>query len=309
MKDTMDTNNKRMNDHIIGTSYALAAFIAWGLLPAYWKLLQQIPLGEILAHRVFWSFVFVSGVLLLKGQWSALKHTISVRENRLPILLSAILISLNWSIYIWAVNSNQIVEASMGYYITPLFSVFLGLIVLHERLNFWQWIALIFALTGVLFLTVKYGRIPWIAVALTLTFGLYGLSKKLVPVDSLIALGLETLLISPLCLAYIAFKQHQGEGAFGRISLTITILLIFSGVVTAFPLLWFARAAKKIPLSKVGFIQYLAPTLALLLGVIIYKEPFTTSHLISFGCIWCALVLYSCSHTSFLKNLQPNKFR
>jgi chloramphenicol-sensitive protein RarD len=215
------------------------------------------------------------------------------------------LISVNWLTYIWAINSNQIVEASMGYYINPLFCVFLGVIVLRERLNLWQWIALALAFIGVLFLTIKYGRIPWIALILTFTFGLYGLSKKIVPVDSLITLGLETFLAAPFCLTYIAFKQYQGEGSLGTISPGITMMLIFSGVVTAFPLLWFARAAKKIPLSKVGFIQYLAPTLALLLGVIIYKEPFTRIHLISFGCIWCALIIYSFSHTPFLKNLQP----
>jgi chloramphenicol-sensitive protein RarD len=195
----------------------------------------------------------------------------------------------------------------MGYYITPLFSVFLGLVVLHERLNFWQWIALALALIGVLFLTIKYGRIPWIAIVLTFTFGLYGLSKKIVPVGSLIGLGLETLLVAPICLGYIIFRHYQGKGSLGTISLKITILLIFSGVVTALPLLWFAQAAKKIPLSKVGFIQYLAPTLALLLGVFVYKESFTAVHLISFGCIWCALIIYSISHTALLKNLQPHR--
>lgn len=296
-----------MNNNFIGTSYALAAFGVWGILPAYWKLLKQVPSGEILAHRIFWSFIFVGGILLIRGQWVALKRTMSIKKHRFAILLSAILISLNWGIYIWAVNSNQIVEASMGYYITPLFSVFLGLVVLHERLNFWQWIALALALIGVFFLTIKYGRIPWIAIVLTFTFGLYGLSKKIVPVGSLVALGLETSLVAPLCLTYIAFKQYQGEGSLGTISLKITILLIFSGVVTALPLLWFAQAAKKIPLSKVGFIQYLAPTLALLLGVFIYKESFTAIHLISFGCIWCALIMYSFSHTSLLKNLQPHR--
>lgn len=296
-----------MNNNIIGTFYAVAAFTAWGLLPVYWKLLKQVPSPEILAHRIFWSFIFVSAILLIRGQWIVLKHTLAVKKNRLAVLLSAVLISVNWGIYIWAVNSNQIVEASMGYYITPLFSVFLGLVVLHERLNFWQWIALALALIGVLFMTVKYDRFPWIAIVLTLTFGLYGLSKKVVPVSSLIALGLETFLTAPLCLIYIVFKQYQGEGALGTISFPITLMLIFSGVVTAFPLLWFAQAAKSIPLSKVGFIQYLSPTLALFLGVMIFKEAFTRVHLISFGCIWCALVLYSFSYTALSKNWQPKR--
>ncbi len=308
MRDRINTNNKYINNNIIGTAYALAAFAAWGLLPAYWKLLQQVPSGEILAHRIFWACVFVYLMLLVRGQWTPLKHTVSIKKNRVPILLSALLISVNWAIYIWAVNSNHIVEASMGYYIAPLLSVLLGLIVLHERLNFWQSIALLLASIGVMIITVKYGKIPWIALTLAFTFVLYGLSKKLVPVDSLIGLGLETLLVAPLCLAYIAFKHYQGTGSLGTISLTITILLIFSGVVTALPMLWFAQAAKRIPLSKVGFVQYLSPTLALSLGVIIFKEPFTRVHLLSFGCIWCALIIYSFSHASFMKNLQPKKF-
>ena len=290
-----------MNNNLIGTIYALAAFTSWGLLPIYWKLLKQVPSTQILAHRILWACIFVSVVLLVRGQWGALKHAIAVKKNRIPILLSTLLITVNWAIYIWAVNANHLVEASMGYYINPLFSVFLGIIVLRERLDRWQYIALILAAIGVLIVTVEYGHIPWIALTLAFCFGLYGLSKKIVPVDSLIGLGLETLLVTPFCLAYLAVKQYHGTGAFGTISMTVTLLLICSGVITALPLLWFAQAAKKIPLSKVGFIQYVSPTLMLFLGVIIFKEPFTTVHLVSFGCIWGALILYSLSHTSFLK--------
>lgn len=294
-----------MNNNITGTLYAVAAFGAWGILPVYWKMLKQVPAPEILSHRIFWSFVFVSLVLLVKGQWGTLIRTLSVKRHCLAILLSTVLITANWFTFIWAVNSNHIVEASMGYYITPLFSVLLGVVVLHERLNFWQGVAFLLAMVGVLIMTVTYGRIPWIALVLTLTFGLYGLSKKLVKVESLTALGLETMFVAPLCLMYIANKQFQGDGALGTISLSITGLLVLSGVITALPLLWFAQAAKKIPLSKVGFIQYLAPTLALLLGVFVYKEPFTRVHLLSFGCIWCALALYSLSNTALLRQLQP----
>ena len=297
-----------MSNNLIGTIYALAAFISWGLLPMYWKLLQQVPSSEILAHRVFWSFVLVSVLLFIKGQWAALKQTLAVKKNRIPLLLSTMLISVNWFLYIWAVNANHIVEASMGYYINPLFSVFLGVVVLHERLNFWQLVSLVIAAGGVLMITVEYGKFPWIALTLALTFGLYGLAKKIVSVDALIGLGLETACVAPICLTYIVFQQFQGIGSLGTVSLTITLLLIFSGVVTAFPLLWFAQAAKKIPLSRVGFIQYVSPTLMLLLGVIIFKEPFTKVHLISFGCIWCALVLYSFSHTAFLNNRQQKRF-
>jgi chloramphenicol-sensitive protein RarD len=298
-------DGEHMNNNIAGTLYALAAFIAWGLLPAYWKLLKQVPSPEILCHRIFWSFVFVSLVLLVKGQWGKIVRTLSVKRHCLAILLSTLLISVNWFVYIWAVNANHMVEASMGYYINPLFCVFLGVSVLRERVSFWQGIAFALALAGVLIMTVTYGRVPWIALSLTLTFGLYGLSKKLVTVDSLTALGLETMFVTPLCLLYLGNKHVQGTGAFGMISLSITMLLLFSGVVTALPLLWFAQATKKIPLSKVGFIQYVAPTLALLLGVFVYKEPFTRVHLLSFGCIWCALALYSLSNTALLKHVRP----
>ena len=280
---------------VAGTLYALAAFIIWGLLPAYWKLLQQVPASEILAHRIFWSFVFVSAILLFKGQWTHILRPLADKRQRVGMLLSTVLISFNWFIYIWAVNSSHIVEASLGYYINPLFCVFLGVVVFRERLNGWEILSIGLAAVGVIFLTVKYGRIPWIALGLAFTFGLYGLAKKLVPVGPLAALGLETLLVSPLCLLYLGLRGYQGTGAFGTISLPVTLLLALAGVVTALPLLWFAQAAKRIPLSRVGFIQYLAPTIALLLGVLVYNEAFTRSHLISFGCIWCALLIYSAS--------------
>jgi chloramphenicol-sensitive protein RarD len=298
----MNKSVSNVNNNLIGTCYACAAFTSWGLLPLYWKLLKHVPSGEILAHRIFWSFLVVSGLLSLKGQWDGFKRTIAVKKNRIPMLVSTLLISINWFVYIWAINANHIVETSMGYYISPLFSVFLGVVVLRERLNGWQWGALGLAATAVLIMAATYGKIPWIALTLAVTFGLYGLSKKIVAVDSLIGLGLETGLITPLCLVYIVSKQAQGLGALGTISPTVTLLLILSGVVTAFPLIWFAQAAKKIPLSKVGFIQYLSPTIALIIGVLIFHEPFTRVHLISFGCIWSALALYSLSHTSLLRS-------
>jgi chloramphenicol-sensitive protein RarD len=295
------------NPTVMGTLYALAAFTVWGLLPAYWKLLQRVPSPEILTHRIFWSFVFVSLILLIKNQWAMLFQPLMDKTQRVGILISTVLVSCNWFIYIWAVNSAHIVEASLGYYINPLFCVFLGIVVFRERLNAWEGVAFGLAAIGVIILTVRYGRIPWIALSLALTFGLYGLSKKLVPVGSLVALGLETLLVSPLCLLYMGTRAYQGTGAFGTISWRITFLLMLAGVVTALPLLWFAQAAKMIPLSRVGLIQYLAPTIALLLGVFVYQEPFTTSHLISFGCIWGALLVYSCSHMSLLKHGSAQK--
>ncbi len=214
MKTSVDTQQSR----IAGTLYALAAFIAWGFLPAYWKLLQQVSSPEILAHRIFWSFVFVSAILLAKGQWRSVLRPLADRRQCVGMLLSTILISVNWFLYIWAVNSAHIVEASLGYYINPLFCVFLGVVVFRERLGLWEALSIGLAAVGVVVLTVAYGKIPWISLALALSFGLYGLSKKLVPVGSLAALGLETLLVSPLCLLYLGLRGYRGVGAFGTIS-------------------------------------------------------------------------------------------
>lgn len=295
--------NSQKSNYVIGTSYAIAAFGAWGLLPAYWKFLKHVPVGEVLAHRIFWAFVFVSILLFSREGWTHLKRSMSSNTHRIALILSAMLISLNWGTYLWAVNTNQIVEVSLGYYITPLFSMLLGLIVLRERMNFWQYLAVGLAAIGVIIMTVRYDRVPWIALLLTITFGLYGFMKKTVHIDSLRGLGIETLLISPFCLAFIALTSIQGTGSFRMAMWSTVVLLIVGGIVTALPLLWFAQAAKRIPLSRVGFIQYVAPTLSLLLGVFIYHEPFTRTHIIGFGCIWTALALYSFSETRFMKNV------
>ena len=290
---TMQSSTDTQHSFIAGTLYALAAFVTWGFLPAYWKLLYQVQSLEILAHRIFWSCIFVSIILLAKGQWMSIVRPLTDRRQCVGMLLSTVLISINWFLYIWAVNSAHMVEASLGYYINPLFSVVLGVLVFRERFGLWERVSLSLAAVGVLILTMSYGKVPWISLTLAVSFGLYGLSKKLTPVGSMAALGLETLLMSPLCLLYIGLRGYRGVGAFGAISWPVTLLLIVAGVVTALPLFWFAQAAKLIPLSRVGFIQYLAPSLMLLLGVLVYGESFTRAHLISFGCIWGALLIYS----------------
>lgn len=288
-----------MPHNLSGTLYAIAAFGSWGLLPLYWKLLKQVPAPEILAHRVLWACLFVCLILFRKEQWRRLKDVWAVKTQRRGVIGCAAFISVNWALYIWAVNAGHVVDASLGYYINPLFSVFLGLVMLRERLRFWQYVALGWACVGVVILTVEYGRIPWIALTLAFSFGMYGFLKKIAAVEALIGLGLETLCVAPLCLAYIVVRQYQGVGAFGTISLTVTALLICSGVITALPLLWFAEATKRIPLSSVGFLQYLSPTLMLACAILLFHEAFTPVHLVSFGCIWGALLLYSLSHTGF----------
>jgi len=297
---------KTDKNEIIGAWYGVAAYILWGLLPLYWKLLTEISAEEILAHRIFWSFIFVGVILLFSKELTTLKKAIKDKKSLFLIALCAVIITLNWGTYIWAVNSDQVVEASMGYYINPLIVVLLGMIVLKEKFNLWQCVAIILAAIGVIVMTVQYGKIPWIALTLALTFSFYGLLKKLTNVGSIIGLALETTIIMPVALMYILFKQMTGIGALGNITLLTTFFLFGSGIATATPLLLFAKAAKRIRLSTIGFLQYIAPTISLFLGVVIFNEPFTKTHLVSFGFIWVALVIYSLSNISLKKKkIQP----
>lgn len=295
----------KFDSKFIGLCYGALAFTAWGFLPLYWKLLDTIPAEEILAHRILWSFVFVSGILFYSGNWNNLKQVLKNRNNLLTIFLCSVFISINWFTYIWAINSRHVVEASMGYYINPLFVVFLGITVLKEKITFWQAIALSMAATGVVIMTVQYGKVPWIALVLATTFGIYGLLKKVLNVDSVLGLALETAFITPAALGFILLKQMSGTGAIGLVSLSTTTLLMGSGVATATPLLWFARGAQRIELSSIGFLQYIAPTISLLLGVFVFKEAFTRVHLFSFGFIWTALMVYSWSTFGRKKNARP----
>ncbi|RXT02306.1 EamA family transporter RarD [Ammoniphilus sp. CFH 90114] len=294
-----------MNREVTGIWYAVAAYASWGLLPLYWKALQQIPSGEILAHRILWSFVFVSMILFLMKRWKSFKEVLFQPSVRLGIFASGFLISANWFTYIWAVNNNHVIEASLGYYINPLLSFCLGMLVLKERLHFWQLVSIALAAIGVIIITVEFGKIPWVAFSLALTFAFYGLAKKLTKVDSMISLALETTIVAPLAILYLSFLQWNGSGALGTVTMGEHFLLFGAGIVTALPLLWFAQAAKRISLTTIGFIQYLSPSIGLLLGIFLYKEPFTTAHIISFSFIWAALLLYSISSTKFMVQITP----
>jgi len=285
------------SDKVVGTWYAIAAFTVWGFLPLYWKSLDHVPSAQILAHRIFWSFILVSVVLCVKKRKSEAFFALSSWKNKLTFLISALTLGANWFIYIWAVNTNHIVESSMGYFINPLLSVLLGIIFLKERLNHVQVLSVFLAFIGVSYLTIQYGKIPWIALSLAVSFAFYGLLRKTAKAGSLIGLLAETMLLTPAALTYLIIVHVRGTGAFGNAGVGTSLLLAGCGVVTSLPLIWFAHGARRIPLAAVGFTQYLAPTLMLLLGVFVYREPFTVSHLVSFGCIWTALVLYSLSHT------------
>lgn len=284
--------------HLVGILYACAAFTLWGLLPLYWKLLKEMPATEILAHRVLWCFVFVLGLLTVWGRWRDLRAALTKGSTLGAVLLSSLLISFNWFLYIWAINNNHLVESSLGYYINPLLNVLLGVVVLKERLNGWQLVSLLLALTGVSIITLQYGKVPWISLSLALSFALYGLVKKLTRLDAITGLAIETMMVAPVAFGYILLKQFRGTGSFGSANLSITLLLIFSGVVTALPLLCFARGANLVPLSTIGFTQYLSPSITLLLGIFVFREPFTKVEMLSFAFIWGALVVYSVSQSS-----------
>ena len=296
-------------ERIRGTWYVLVAYVSWGLLPLYWKALISVPSQQILAHRIFWSFVFVVLLLQRQKRWLEFKHTFSSPRNRMTCILTAAIIGSNWFIYIWAVNAGHLVDASLGYFINPLISVLLGVVFLRERLSFWQIIAVILAFIGVANLTFQFGKVPWIAFSLALTFGVYGLLRKTARVESLVGLSAETALLSPLVLSYIVFQQIKGAGVMGTAPASIHLLLLGAGIVTAAPLLWFTHGVRKIPLSTAGFLQYIAPSLQLFLGVIVYKEPFSGVHLVSFCFIWVALAIFSFSQTPFMLKFQPESSR
>ena len=287
----------------VGVFYGAIAFVAWGFLPIYWKFLKEIPADEILAHRIFWSFLFVGGILLFKNGVGTVKETLKDRKNIRNVLLCAFFITINWGTYIWAVNSGNILQSSMGYYINPLMVVLLGTTVLKEKLNVLQCVSLGFAVVGVAFITLQYGKVPWVALLLAASFALYGLFKKLLKAESLVGLALETTVLMPLALGYILYKLASGQSALYTVSASTLAILLFSGVATATPLLWYAMGAARVKLSTMGFLQYISPTISLFLGVFVYGEKFTGTHLLSFGFIWIGLIIYSFSNIEAINTL------
>lgn len=285
------------NERFSGILSAICAYLLWGFLPIYWKLLRQAGALEILSHRFIWSLFFLFLFLLLAHRFSSFCSEIRAigKEPRrvLGVLIATLIITFNWLVYIWAVNDNRIIETSLGYYINPLVNVLFGVVLLKERLSTRQYLAVTLALLGVLNLVLHFGQFPWVALSLAVSFSLYGLCKKLLGIAAITGITLETLLISPFALMYLLSLNSQGTGVFGSGNLFATTLLVGAGVVTALPMVLFANAANCLPLSLLGFIQYLSPTIALLTGVFLYNEPFTQVHAISFGLIWLALALYS----------------
>ncbi len=275
-----------------GAFYAVLAYTAWGLLPIYWKFFGQIPAVEVLSYRIIWSMVFLTGLLFLQ-QRSSEFNQLRQSPSRLGILLvTALLLTFNWGLYIYGVNTGRVVETSLGYFINPIINVMLGFVFLKERLNRGQKLAVLLASLGVANFAWHFGQVPWIALGLAFSFAFYGLLRKVVAVTPMVGLAVETLLITPVALLLVGYWATTGVGHFG-VTWSTNLLFIGSGVMTSLPLLWFNNAAKRLRLSTLGFFQYIAPSLQLMLGIFLYKEPFTSTHAVTFGFIWLALFIYS----------------
>lgn len=272
-----------------GTVAAVAAFLLWGLFPLYWKMLASVPAVEVVAHRTAWGCVAVAAWVTLRGRWADARAVASRPGTIARLAGSAVLIALNWLLYVWAVVHDQVVEASLGYFINPLVNVLLGVLVLGERLSRAQRVAVALAAAGVGILTLGHGRLPWIALALAVSFGLYGLARKTVGADAVVGLLWETGLMAPLAVAWLASLEARGTAAFGAAQPGVSALLALGGAVTAVPLVLFAQGARSLPLSTVGLLQYLSPSIQFLLAVLVFREPFTAAHAATFACIWAAL--------------------
>lgn len=277
----------------VGIAYALLAYSLWGFSAIYFKAIDYVPALDVLGHRVIWSAVFLAVLLFLRRRFGEMLEVLRDFSRLRWLIVSALLISANWGAYIFAVQSSRILEASLGYYINPLVSVFLGMLFLKETLRPWQWVAIALAALGTLNLVISAGVVPWLSLFLAFSFGFYGLVRKAAPVPPLLGLFVETLLVAPIALIYLVWLNANGEGAFGSVDHYTDILLVSASLVTALPLLWFTNAAKRLRLSTMGLFQYIAPTIQFCLAVFLYGEIFTTAHAITFGLIWFALTLYT----------------
>ena len=276
-----------------GLAAAISAYVLWGVFPLYWVMLKAVPAMQIIAHRVVWCGVFVVAYLMWIEGRGWLRRSVAKPRVATMLLLSSLLISSNWGIYIWAVTHGHVIDASLGYFINPLVSVLLGVLVLRERLNVAQWTAVAIAALGVLWLAFAHGEPPWIALSLAVTFAFYGLIRKLVAVDAVPGLAIESLFLLVPALAWLGFAQWQGTGAFGHSGWHSDALLVFGGALTALPLIGFAYGARRIPYSLVGILQYISPSLQLVCGALLLGESFSRDQLLGFSCIWLALAVYA----------------
>ena len=295
-----------MDERRRGVLSGLGAYALWGLFPLYFPLLEPATGLEIVAHRVLWSLVFIGLLLFALRRWSHVRAAVTDRRTLLVLAGAAVLIAGNWLVFVYGVNSGHVVETSLGYFINPLVSVLLGVVGFSERLRPLQWTAVGVAAVAVAVLTVDYGRPPWIALTLALTFGLYGLMKKLVKVEAAPGLFVETALVAVPAIVVLAVLHGSGSGTFGQVSPAHSLLLASSGAATAIPLLLFAAAARRIPLSTVGLLQYLTPLMQLSIGVFVYDEPMPPARLAGFAIVWLALAVFS---ADMLRHARANSRR
>ena len=276
-----------------GVVYATLAFVWWGLFPLYFRIVTTVPAPEILAHRVLWCLLFLAAMLTARRQWGWLRPVRSQPKVLGAFAASALLIGANWLAYIWAVQQGHVIEASLGYFITPLVNVLLGVTLLHERLRRAQWVALAIAACGVLWLTVQAGRLPWIALSLAVSFGSYGLLRKIAALGALEGLTLETLLLAPLAVLALGIASLHGSASFPAPDALTNLWLIALGPITAVPLLLFAAGARRLSMATLGIVQYIGPSIQFVLGIWVFNEPFSAMRLVGFACIWLALVIYT----------------
>lgn len=276
-----------------GILYAALAYIAWGLFPLYFKQVADVPSLEVVMHRTLWSLVFVFGVLMVRRQWSWMGTVLRQPKVLAAFVLSAMLLSGNWLTYVWAVQNQHVVDASLGYFILPLVNVALGFVFLRERPRSGQWMAVAVAAAGVLWLAMQAGRLPWIALVLALSFGFYGLLRKVAVLGALEGLALETLVLAPVAAVVLGWWAWQGQGALVQGTPATVGWLLLAGPMTAVPLLLFAAGARLIPMSTLGILQYISPSLQFALGVWLFHEPFEPARLVGFVLIWAALLVYS----------------
>ena len=276
-----------------GVVYGIAAYGIWGLLPIYWRLLQHVPAAEILAHRMVWSLLFIAALLAYKRHWRWVWPALHQPRTVVTFVGTGLILAINWFTYIWAVNSGFIVETSLGYFINPLVNVLLGMVFLGERLRWSQGVAVALAVAGVAYLTVSYGAFPWIALTLAFSFAFYGLLRKTASLEASEGLALETAVLFLPALGYLVLLEANNTAAFANVNVSTTLLLIGAGIATGLPLLLFSAAARRVTLTNLGLLQYIAPTLQFLLGVFVYGEVFSRNRLVGFGLIWVALAVYS----------------
>jgi chloramphenicol-sensitive protein RarD len=274
-----------------GHWYGLGAYSLWGLLPFYWKSLKAVPALELIGHRIGWSFLTLSALIFLTRQWGSIFEALTRPKVLAAYAISAGLITINWLTYVWAVNAGYIVETSLGYFINPLLSILIGVIFLHERLRPWQWVSVGLAASGILYLTVVHGSLPWIALTLAFSWAFYGLVKKISPLESLQGLMLETAILFTPALVFLFYTERTGSGAFLHLGPGTDFLLIGAGLFTTIPLWMFSAAVRSTPLFIMGILQYIAPTIQFFIGLLVYHEPFALPQLIGFGLVWTALLL------------------